>query len=403
MQRVPVEAIEKELDNVWRAANASALASNTHPGSRNSVLTLVVFTTSEQSAAEVFGTVERLTGAHPSRAIVVAAEAGVPGAPLESYIATLQVERGGSTSYAEEILMVAHEHATTHLPGAVLPLIVSGLPSYLWWTGEPPWRSEQLEAMVDGCDRLIVDTSEMPAAERGLVALDDLVHRKKTSCSISDVNWTRQGPWRELIAQFFDAPTQRPFLFGIDHLSIEYGAGDEDAPTNVASAYLFAGWLGSRLGWHIQGGQYAQGGDAGRQHTLIDSSGRIVVLEIQPRFGVALQSWHEIMASPDASSGSFRANPCVGPGALMSVHLHAAGGGQTATFAVAREPDMVNASTLAQTPLSVMPSQTVHLPSLGEAALLTQQLELTEHDTVYEEALNLAAMLLGPATRRTLS
>ena len=44
LRQVPGDAIERELDNDWRAANASALASNTHPGSRNSVLSLVVYT-----------------------------------------------------------------------------------------------------------------------------------------------------------------------------------------------------------------------------------------------------------------------------------------------------------------------------------------------------------------------
>nr|MBF6592639.1 glucose-6-phosphate dehydrogenase assembly protein OpcA [Ktedonobacterales bacterium] len=292
MHPVAVEAIETELDAQWRVANASALASNSHPGSRNSVLTLVVYTYSHAQAARIFSTVEMLTGAHPSRAIILAAEPGAGETPIEAFIATYQhemAEMGAMSSYGEEILMVARDGAARHLPGAVLPLIVSGLPSYLWWTDEPPWKTEQFEALVDGCDRLVVDSSEMPHPERSLVALDDLMHRKKTSCAISDFNWTRQAPWRELIAQFFDAPSQRPFLYGIDHITIEFAAGAEDMAANTASAYLLAGWLGSRLNWRIQGGQYAQGADASRQHTLSDSSGRTIVLEMNPRFGTALK------------------------------------------------------------------------------------------------------------------
>jgi glucose-6-phosphate dehydrogenase assembly protein OpcA len=399
MRQVPGEAIERELDNDWRAANASALASNTHPGSRNSVLSLVVYTRGVEEATAVFNSVEQLAGVHPSRAIVLAAVPGPGGPAIESYIATHQLDVGGMMSYSEEILMVAHDNAARHLPGAVLPLIVSGLPSYLWWSGEPEWRSEQFEAMVDGCDRLIVDTSEMRQPERSLVALNDLVHRKLSSCTVSDFNWTRQAPWRELIAQFFDTSTQHPFLFGIDRLSIEYAAGSENEAINTASAYLFAGWLGSRLGWRIQGGQYAQGAEGDRQHTLTDTTGRTITVEMQPRFGTSLRSWHEIMAQGPESSGVHQP-PCVGPGALMSIHLHTIGGGQTATFAVAREPDMQHASTLAQTPLSVMPSQTVHLPSIGEGALLTEQLQVLGHDSVYEDALDLAAMLIGPGARR---
>ncbi len=62
---------------------------------------------------------------------------------------------------------------------------------------------------------------------------------------------------------------------------------------------------------------------------------------------------------------------------------------------------MVHASTLAKTPLSAMPSQIVHLPSIGEAALLAEQLQVLGHDEVYEDALSLAAMLLGPGGRRS--
>jgi glucose-6-phosphate dehydrogenase assembly protein OpcA len=402
MRQVPGDAIEQELDNDWRAANASALASNSHPGSRNSVLSLVVYTHSQDEATTVFNTVEQLAGVHPSRAIVLAAVPDPGGLVIKSYIATHQHETGGMLSYGEEILMIAHGDAARHLPGAVLPLIVSGLPAYLWWTGEPQWRSEQFEAMVDGCDRLIVDSSEMIQPERSLVALNDVVHRKLSSCAVSDFNWTRQAPWRELIAQFFDAPAQHPFLFGVDRLSIEYAAGSENAPINTAAAYLFAGWLGSRLGWHMQGGQYAQGAEGDRQHTLTDATGRTITVEMQPRFGTSLRSWHEIMAQGPERSGIHQP-PCVGPGALMSVHLHTIGGGQTATFAVAREPDMQHASTLAQTPLSVMPSQTVHLPSIGEGALLTEQLQMLGHDSIYEEALDLAATLIGPGPRRMLT
>ncbi|MBF6591068.1 MAG: glucose-6-phosphate dehydrogenase assembly protein OpcA, partial [Ktedonobacterales bacterium] len=123
-----------------------------------------------------------------------------------------------------------------------------------------------------------------------------------------------------------------------------------------------------------------------------------------------LKSWHDLTdqqtqppteATPSGQPAQ-SAERCIGPGALMSIHLHTIGGGQTATFAVAREPDMIHASTLAQIPFTAMPSQTVHLPSIGETALLTEQLQLLGHDTVYEEALTLAALLIGPVVRRTL-
>jgi len=414
MRRVEVDSIERELDNMWRETNASALASGSHPGTRNSVLTLVVFTYGEEAAQRTRSIVNAMVGMHPSRSVIIAPLSSHDGPPLEAYIATGLYNGGAGASYGEQIVLLARDDAVTHLSGVVLPLIISGLPSYLWWTNDPPWRSEQLEAMVDGCDRLIVDTSEMQQAMQGLVALDDLQRRKKSSCATSDFNWSRQAPWRELIAGFFDAPALRPYLQGIDRVTIENAAGAEDGPTNPASAYLFAGWLASRLGWLLHSGYRSHGVDSAREHTLYNSFGQPITVEINARFGVPLKSWQELAleeelaGGQDAQSGqdgrtqaaATGANvPCVGPGALMSVHLHARlEGNKTGIFAVAREPDMRHASTLSHVPEGAPPSQTVHLPSIGESSLLTTQLQQMEHDSIFEDALSLAAQLVGPGT-----
>jgi hypothetical protein len=42
----------------------------------------------------------------------------------------------------------------------------------------------------------------------------------------------------------------------------------------------------------------------------------------------------------------------------------------------------------------------VHLPSLGETALLASQLETAGHDTIFEDALAMAARLVGTEGRR---
>lgn len=403
----PVEAdkIETELDTMWRDATAAALAHGHLAGSRNSVMTLVAYTYGDDQAMRVFRTVEDLTRMHPSRAIVVAADARKDGRPVEAFVATYTHDHMGTTSYGEKILLKAHDDAVAHIPGAVLPLVVSGLPSFLWWTADPPWRTEQLEALVDGSDRFVVDTSEMGTPERGLAALEDIVRRKQSSCAVSDFNWTRMAPWRDLVAGFFDGQAYRDYLFGIDRVTIEYAAGSEDASGNTAQAYLFAGWLASRLNWRMRGTP-GMGAESSRTHQLTDPAGQRVELEINARYGVPLKSWIDIVpgqAAPgeecDVDPGTSEA-PCVGPGALMTVYLHTRRGDQVATFTVAREHDMRHASTLARTPAGSPPSQTVHLPSVGESALLMDQLAILGHDAIFEEALKVAAQMLGPGNRR---
>ncbi len=414
MRKVEPEAIEQELDNSWRAANASALASGGHPVARNTVMTLVIYANNSSEARRAL-TVLNDPGAQASRAIVIVPTGAAGEEPIEAYVATRpQAQEGGVMSYGEQIVLMAHDGAVKHLPGTLLPLIVAGLPSFFWWMGEPPWRTELLESLMDSSDRLIVDTAAMNQPERSLLALDDLMRRKKSSCAISDLNNARQAPWRELVASFFDTPDMLPYLSGVDYVSIEYAAGAEyaaETPTNTAQAYLFAGWLASRLGWRPSGGA-VRGSNDEREQTLVNGVNQKITLQINARYGVTLKDRFDVSqinipipkltadghVAPDQGPGGGAAS--VAAGALMLVRLRATVNGQIGSFTVAREADLEHASTLCQLPLGSQPSKTVHLPTIGETALLTEQLHQLEHDALYEDALDAAAQLLDPRARR---
>ena len=417
MRKVETDAIEQELDNSWREANASAIAAGSHAGARNTVMTLVIYANTPSEARRALDTLSD-PGAQAARAIVIVPTGATGAAPIEAYIATRLQTQDGVASYGEEIVLMAHDDAVQHLPGTLLPLIVAGLPSYFWWMGEPPWRTELLESLVDSSDRLIVDTAAMYQPERSLLALDDLTHRKQSSCAISDLNSARQAPWRELVAQFFDTPEMLAYLRAVDQVSIEYAAGAEfaaEAPTNTGQAYLFAGWLASRLGWRAAGGVAARGANDEREYTLLSGVNQRIKLQINARFGVVLKDRFDISQTniPIPTLAPAGANPAahahtgaassVAPGALMLVRLRATVDGKIGSFTVAREADLEHASTLCQLPQAQgsPPSKTVHLPTIGEAALLTEQLHQLEHDTLYEEALAAAAQLLDPSVRRT--
>src|SRR5215469_3703611 len=288
----PIELgkIEPELDAMWRETNTHIAATGAHAVARNSVLTLVVYTTGRSSAAQLLDVIHTLSSQHPSRAIVVAADPQEKGSEIRASIATYVSPE--ANSYGEDVVLEAQTEAVRHLPGVVLPLIVSSLPSFLWWPGEPPWGSALLESLVDGCDRLIVDIGEMVHIERSLSALEHLVLRKSARCSISDTSWTAQTPWRELVAQFFDSPAVLPFLGAIERLTIEFAAGEEGSHENSGQAYLFAGWLASRLGWKSQQ-VHTSGMDSNRQHVMRDSAGRSIALEIKPRYGINQRNWWE--------------------------------------------------------------------------------------------------------------
>lgn len=397
MRQVEPDAIETALDAAWREENASVLAAGGHAGSRSSVLTLVAYTTDAIGAARTRRAIQRLTTQHPSRSIIVSPSAQNPsGKPLEAYIGTRALTANGVTSYGEEIVLCATPSASQHLAGSILPLTISGLPSFLWWQGTPPWHTNIFEATLDGFDRALVDTADMSQVEQNLWALDDLVRRKKSSVAISDFNFARLGPWRELVAQFFDPAEQRAYLSGVERVTIEYAAGEEDHPVNTAQAYLFAGWLASRLGWRPFGATGDQLVDGQREHTLLDSLGHRITLEINARYGVRLGTWFETFSEGVDATAPTR----VGPGALMSIYIRAQQNGTVASFSAARESDLRHASTHVQSPQGAAPSQTVHLPSLGETASLGDELMQFTHDALFEASLAAIMPALETGLRR---
>lgn len=416
MRPVELDTIEQQLDDLWRQANAGVAAGASAPAARNAVLTLVAVAHNADEAREVLDIIHGLSVAHPSRAIVVAADGAAgpttPGtqgeasassdsAPsIHAYVGTFT---GPNNCYGEDILLTARGEAARHLPGVILPLIVTGLPTVLWWLGEPPWGSEMLEALVDGSDRFIVDTSAMAHPERSMRALEDLMRRKGARTAVGDVSWTVQAPWRDIVAQFFDPPDVRVYLDDVVRVTLEYAADDEDVPANSSQAYLFAGWLASRLGWRINLAQPA-GGAGSRQHSLRDGAGHVVTLEINARYGVPLMTTLLEQHGPPASSNQAQrgAASAVRRGALMSVYLAARNGTQLGTFAVARGSDLAHATTAVQVPGIALPSQTVYLRSLGEIEPLTDQLADLGHDPVYEQALVAAALLIGTGGRRSM-
>jgi hypothetical protein len=84
----------------------------------------------------------------------------------------------------------------------------------------------------------------------------------------------------------------------------------------------------------------------------------------------------------------------------MSIRIHSTAERRPGTFIIARDADLEHATTLSQVDAGAPPSHTVHLGSLGEDALLHTQLELLGHDAVFEEALMMAARMVGYDTMR---
>src|SRR6185437_9497492 len=112
--------------------------------------------------------------------------------------------------FGEQVVIEARGSAISYLPSLTDQLMLTDLPSFLWWVGDlSSSRSTLFERLTSLADRLVTDSSDFGALGTSMDQLYRLARRRHQPCAPSDLNWARLTPWRELVAQFFDSPTLR--------------------------------------------------------------------------------------------------------------------------------------------------------------------------------------------------
>jgi hypothetical protein len=210
-----------------RAATASA---GGPPNIRTSVMTHIAWVPEawrDQARTALAGMAER----HPSRTILLDPR---PDSGKNRIDATVTLEcyavPDSERSICSEIISLELQGTRAKAPASIVePLLITDLPVFLRWRGEPPWGSPELDQMVTLTDRLIVDSTEwddLPYPYRRLVELYERT-------AVSDIAWSRTSRWRMLLASLWP---------GIADVSTIRVHGTQ------AQACLVAGWLRSRLG-----------------------------------------------------------------------------------------------------------------------------------------------------------
>jgi hypothetical protein len=181
----------------------------------------------EPARAALEGMAER----HPSRTILLFPE---PDADDNRIDARVEVERwdvpGTDRRLVTEVIELTLRGSRAGAPASVVePLLISDLPVFLRWRGEPPWDSPELDQLVGVTDRLIVDSTEWEALPNPYRRLAELFPR----CAASDIAWARTSRWRSHLATLWP---------GIAEVRMVRVRG------TAAQAWLLCGWLRSRLG-----------------------------------------------------------------------------------------------------------------------------------------------------------
>jgi glucose-6-phosphate dehydrogenase assembly protein OpcA len=355
-QAVDVQAIDAALEHLREKAADAAPAEGAALGTRTSVLTLVAYALDADAARRAGETIAALPEYHPSRSIVVLAQPSDDEPAIDARLsAHCHIAPGleGQVCF-EDVELTVGGRAARHLHSVVLPLLVPDLPVYSWWSGDLLGDLHILDEVLDASDRFIVDSTRFSDARLGLPCLASLAQR--TATAVSDLNWARLDPWRQLIAQFFDSPGLRPYLDSLTAVDIEHVAG------SAAQASLLTGWLAARLGWQPEGAD-------NEAYRLRSAAGSVrVSLRARP--------------SPDGE-----------PGSLLAVRLAASRSGSEATFSIRRsEPQQVTIKI--EAPEATL-ERSVRLAGGSEPEMLARELETPGRDPSFEEALAMAAALLG--------
>lgn len=220
-----------DVERALSRLRAESAGETEGPDLRTSVMTHLAWVPEEWREAAV-ETLAGLGERHPSRGILLFPEPNGPegiDAKVSVLAFPLTVQR---RHIAAEVIELHLRGRMTEAPASiVVPLLVSGLPVFLRWRGRPPFGKQELEQLIEVCDRLIVDSREWPDAPEAYSELPF----DRTACS--DIAWRRTDPWRRALA---------PLWPGIAELRELRVRGP------IAEAALLAGWLRSRLDSEIE-------------------------------------------------------------------------------------------------------------------------------------------------------
>ena len=358
--------LERELAKLRRAAGAHA-TEQSHVVARAAVLNLVVYADRDTHALRAAQTSLHLSLRHPSRVIVVYGDRVREGSDVAIRL-HCHVPRPDETThvYYEQILARVRGDADDRVASVVIPLLVPDLPVFLWWTGTPPHDARRFDDLVAIADRLIVDSADFARPDRTLPVIASLAatqHGRRFG--ITDLNWARLTPWRELIAAFFDVEAWRPCLDEIVGARVGFSVDMDGRDIHPSQALLLVGWLASRLRWRTKPSALAPAEAGGMLFRLERRDGTPVDVRIRPRFERGLE-----------------------PGETSGVRLQAKHAGSLFEFVLKRAPDERHITASVVVDGATRSLRVVPLPGAGIDVLLREELAIVGSDHVFEEALH---------------
>ena len=414
---VSTDQAEQELSNLWQlSADNVRIGQNIRV--RQSVLNLVLCASSIETAQRASAQLRDLSSTHVGRVVLIILDSSPNAAAAKDNVTTWVTLR--SFPIISDIMRHSFEQITIRRTGAatrsaatiVQPLLKPDLPMYLWWVDDLPDDTTIFSRMLEISGRMIVDSSQFTNPEERMRTLSRLLQSSPES-ALSDINWGRITPWRELIAQFYDVPEYKPYVAGVDYVEIEHAvspAGSQieagSVSPNPIRALLLAGWLKTSPDWdfvneHTENAYDSTTGtytwfmvrQAGPHISRSEIEHRTVKLTLSNTF-------ESVVKQPGEADASIYIRPReqadLPPGTICLVRIFSHVNGERASFTIALENDADHVSTAVELSQGTRPQRTVRVASARkEHDLLHDELEITGHDHLYEETLHEVFELLN--------
>ena len=341
---------------------------------RASTINLIAVAGSDEHVDFIRDTVGKLRDFVPSRTVVIQIleERDTP----PSYNVTVELreptsQRTRAGIHFETITIRTDARQVGTLASLLRPLLMSELPTYLWWPRDVPHGRTLFSDLVDIVDRLTIDSSRLIHAPGDVERIRSIRTTIASELITGDFAWLRLSSWRQLLAQFFDPEHTQDCLTSISEVNIAYAAPRPDGASGLPAACLMAGWLSSRLGWTIVDPMETSktGTSWTAMRATIGHRKRDIMLRMTPE------------PAPHALFS------------LRSVELIAVGE-HPGSFRVERT-DTDDLVTSSETPDMPHVSRMVYSKRPDSATMLASELQRLSSDRVYEEALESALKLFA--------
>lgn len=382
---VSIGAVLQALSEIrYKFARAEA-GDHEHLHPRNCVMTLIGVAPTDRHERIAKRAALTIGLQHPAQAIVIREEAPVSGREVDAWIST-EVRRPEAACAVECELITLHVYskATDHLGGLLDPLLVSGVPTYLWWLGTPPFATRGLVEALQVCDGLVVDSADFDEPYRAFQQMSGMLEVVHHRLGVADLQWARLRPWREAVAQFFTPSGRHPFLAGVSELGVDYVG---EGRGNRVGAALVTGWIASALGWTLR---TAAAGSGGVVVAVYEAGGRLIEVNFRSvaQTGRVPGQVTAIRLAGAAAGKSFRLSVALNPARRHE---------RDATADVERRhPDTDRVLlTMIEIGDSVPLRHVQHLAPEDHAVLLLDLLSTGTHDEVYNRSLAAAFELMS--------